>query len=138
MSKYNRIPCEELLNVVRDVGLDIEEQAAYFKCTTPGTKLRVYVAKNKRPTRVYFSGFTVEHEGAKLIPRELAEKRNLGSFQSQLDFTQDNDTVLAALREGCETVSKSAETVVTSEVTAETLAAQTFDTVETPETTTSL
>lgn len=110
MSKYNRIPCEELLSVVRSSGLSVEEQAAYYKCTAEGTKLKVYVAKNKRPTRVYFSGFTFEHQGVKEIPRELAEKRNLGSFQSQLDFTQDTETVLEALRVGCETVANNTQT----------------------------
>lgn len=101
-TELNAVDRDSLLQLARDLNLTVVEQSAYYRCSWDGSPARIYVAKTQKVTRVDFADFCPEADGVKTISAEEAKEQRLGKVRGQLDFTRDNDTVLAAFAAACQ------------------------------------
>jgi len=100
----NKIERETLLDVIRDAGLEVEEMAAFFKCSDGPGPARIYVAKTKKVSRVHLAGFTLNRPGVTQITANEAKDLRMGTVRGELDFSQSNELVLEALTKSCNAV----------------------------------
>ncbi len=100
--ELTKVDRETLMNVVRNAGLDVKEQSAYFKCTFGESPAKIYVAKSAKVSRVDLSGFTLQRPGIRQITAQEAKELRRGKVQAELDFTQDEATLVEALEKACE------------------------------------
>lgn len=100
----NKIQRDVLLDVIRGAGLDVEEMAAFFKCSDGLGPARIYVAKTKKVSRVHLAGFTLDCPGVAQISPDEAKELRMGTVRGELDFSKDSGTVLAALARACDAV----------------------------------
>lgn len=128
MSELNRVDREKILQVIRDNGLSVDEQSAYFKCSYGSGKQKIYVAKTKKVTRVDLGGFGhgIDHPAVKHISPETAKELRLGKVRGQLDFEKSEEEILDALVHACRELKELS-------VTVEVPAVEVVSTEETPE-----
>lgn len=74
--------------------LKIEDKSGFLKITGSTKGRKVYVAK--KGGRVDASGFTIENAAIKQISEQEAKDKHLGKVRGQIDFDQDDASVLAA------------------------------------------
>lgn len=93
-----------LIAMATDRGLDVKEQTAFYKVTSP-TKNRkaIYIAKSKKTvTRIDMAGFEPEeHPAVRVLTKEDAKNLNLGAVRGQIltkDLSEDvtEDLVIEA------------------------------------------
>jgi hypothetical protein len=102
--KINRIPSGVLLGIIRSYGFDVATQSAFHQCTTvPKGNARIYVAKTQKVSRVHLAGFTLQDQvGLKQISAQEAKDLRMGSVRGELDFTEDEATILEILHLACQ------------------------------------
>ena len=96
---------ENVKGLTDELGLEIDEQSAFYKVGSG--QARVYVAKAKRVNRVDLSGFTVSHPAVEQVEGE-------GNVQGRIK-TKDDEQALSALRLALETVKLTQASSPTSE-----------------------
>lgn len=89
---------EIVLGIVKELGLEIKEQAAFYKIQGGG-KI-VYIAKSADVRRIDISGFTPteNHPGILQISDEDAKARKLGKVRAQVDFSAPEEHIIYAIR----------------------------------------
>lgn len=87
---------EQIMAVVKELGLETKNQAAFVK-VQGGTKI-VYISKSQNVGRVDISGFSPAHHPAIVqITDEQARERKLGKVRAQVDFTRPEEEVIGAI-----------------------------------------
>jgi hypothetical protein len=98
-SENNYIPQEEMLQIARDAGCEVEEQKSYFKIQKPGVKDQlIYIAKTDKVARVDLSGFELKEPG---VARYLGGEK-FGRVHYQLRFDLPIDIVKIHFKKLCE------------------------------------
>jgi hypothetical protein len=92
------VEIEKLQEMVRDSGLKLEEQAAFYKVSMGGRA--IYIAKTKKVSRVDLSGFDFSHPAVRKVTDKEAKELKLGKVRAQLDFSKTEERVLEAFKTG--------------------------------------
>ena len=88
-----------LLGVVKSFGLEIEEQAAFYKVASPPHIIHVSKPKSGMVRRIDLKGFDgVPHPALRVVTPDQARAGHLGKVTRQIDFERGEDEVLDCLR----------------------------------------
>lgn len=90
------VQVDKLMEIVRDAGLEVEEQAAFYKIAV-GSRA-VYIAKTKKVSRVNLAGFDFSHPAVQKITEKEARELKLGTVRAMIDFSKSEERVLEAFR----------------------------------------
>jgi hypothetical protein len=88
---------EQVMAIVKELGLETKNQAAFVK-VQGGTKI-VYISKSANVRRVDISGFSPSHHPAIVqISEADAKELKLGKVRAQVNFDQPEEEVIGAIR----------------------------------------
>lgn len=89
---------DDMLKTARD--FDIDEKSSFYKITGKMKDKAVYVVR--KGGRVDLSGFAVEHPAITTISEEEARQRHLGRVRGQINFKENDDSVMDAFTKALE------------------------------------
>ena len=97
-----KIAREKLMTIIDDARLKTTKQSSFTRCELDGCNARIYVSNSKMVDRVDLSGFTINYPGVDVLSDEDRKNMKLSKkIMGQLNFSNSEDVVLAALTEAC-------------------------------------